>query len=94
MEGLDPPTVSIHIWMLRKRALDGSKLMTSIKRGPRGVHYFCTIDDKVAELKEYIDRLDNIIQTKFRYEAHFKITDGNPNTRKFCRKEVRNARVA
>eukprot|EP00957_Ditylum_brightwellii_P124942 9524550-Ditylum_brightwellii.AAC.1 len=61
--------------------------MTSIKKGPRGVHYFCTTEDKVAELKEYIDRLDDIIWTKFEYEAHFEITDGNPKTRKFHRKE-------
>eukprot|EP00957_Ditylum_brightwellii_P021813 1645763-Ditylum_brightwellii.AAC.1 len=80
--------------MLRKRALDGSKLVTSIERGPRGVHYFCTAEEKVAKMQEYIDRLDRIIQTQFGYEDHDKINDGNSITRKFCKKEVKNAGVA
>eukprot|EP00957_Ditylum_brightwellii_P066773 5067160-Ditylum_brightwellii.AAC.1 len=94
MEGLEPPTVAINVWMLRKRALDGSKLVTSIERGPRGVHYFCTTEEKVVEMKEYTDRLDDIIRTEFGYDDHFEITDGSSITRKFCRKEVRNAGVA
>eukprot|EP00957_Ditylum_brightwellii_P036863 2791599-Ditylum_brightwellii.AAC.1 len=35
MEGLEAPTVTINVWMLRKRALDDGKLVTLIKQGPR-----------------------------------------------------------
>eukprot|EP00957_Ditylum_brightwellii_P023703 1788992-Ditylum_brightwellii.AAC.1 len=61
MEGLEAPTVAINVWMLCKRALDGSKLVTSIEQGPRGVHYFYIAEEKIAEMQEYIDRLDRVI---------------------------------
>eukprot|EP00957_Ditylum_brightwellii_P198609 15137102-Ditylum_brightwellii.AAC.1 len=46
MEGLVPPEVMLIIWILRKRAPDGSKLITSIEQGPCGMHYFCTVNEK------------------------------------------------
>eukprot|EP00957_Ditylum_brightwellii_P095449 7270256-Ditylum_brightwellii.AAC.1 len=61
--------------------------MTSIEQGPRGVHYFCTAEEKMTEMQEYIDRLDRIIRTQFGYKDHDEITDGNLITRKFCKKE-------
>eukprot|EP00957_Ditylum_brightwellii_P010005 754983-Ditylum_brightwellii.AAC.1 len=45
-------------------------------------------------MQEYIDRLDRIIRTHFSYKDHDKITDGNSITRKFCKKEIKNAGVA
>eukprot|EP00957_Ditylum_brightwellii_P202189 15329019-Ditylum_brightwellii.AAC.1 len=50
MEGVDPPTVPIHVWMLWKRSPDKSKLVTSIERGPRGVYYFCTSEEKIPKM--------------------------------------------
>eukprot|EP00957_Ditylum_brightwellii_P004593 349047-Ditylum_brightwellii.AAC.1 len=46
MEGVDPPTAMLIIWLLRKRAIDGSKLIASIEQGPRGVQFFCTPEGK------------------------------------------------
>eukprot|EP00957_Ditylum_brightwellii_P193911 14767651-Ditylum_brightwellii.AAC.1 len=45
-------------------------------------------------MQEYTDRLDRITQTQFGYEDHDKITDGNLITKKFCKKEIKNAGVA
>eukprot|EP00957_Ditylum_brightwellii_P176105 13409598-Ditylum_brightwellii.AAC.1 len=36
MEGVDPPTAMFIVWLLRKRAIDRSKLIMSIEQGPRG----------------------------------------------------------
>eukprot|EP00957_Ditylum_brightwellii_P190712 14518509-Ditylum_brightwellii.AAC.1 len=94
MEGVEPPTVPINIWILQKRALDGNKLVTSIERGPRGVYYFCTPAERVPKMMEYIDSLDCMIRTQFGYKEHYEITDGNLITRKFQKKEVKNAGVA
>eukprot|EP00957_Ditylum_brightwellii_P080485 6122226-Ditylum_brightwellii.AAC.1 len=59
MEGVDPPMVPLNTWILRKRALDGSNLITSIEKGPRGLQYFCTSKEKKEEIIEYIDSLEN-----------------------------------
>eukprot|EP00957_Ditylum_brightwellii_P053830 4078500-Ditylum_brightwellii.AAC.1 len=39
MEGVNPLTVMLIVWLLRKRAIDGSKLITSIEQGSRGVQF-------------------------------------------------------
>eukprot|EP00957_Ditylum_brightwellii_P063723 4835829-Ditylum_brightwellii.AAC.2 len=36
MEGLEPVKVMLIVWILRKQATDGLKLITSIEKGPRG----------------------------------------------------------
>eukprot|EP00957_Ditylum_brightwellii_P059098 4483201-Ditylum_brightwellii.AAC.1 len=91
LEGVGPPTVPINIWILRKRALGGNKLVMSIERRPRGVYYFCTAEEPVPEMMEYIDCLDNAIRTHVGYEEYNEITDGNPITRKFRKKEDKNS---
>eukprot|EP00957_Ditylum_brightwellii_P087286 6643354-Ditylum_brightwellii.AAC.1 len=87
MEGVDPPTIPINVWILQEKALDGIKLITTIERGPRGVYYFCTSEENLPEMKEYIDSLDSIIRTQFGYEEHDEITDGHLITRKFQKKK-------
>eukprot|EP00957_Ditylum_brightwellii_P183001 13939058-Ditylum_brightwellii.AAC.1 len=46
MEGLGLAEVMLITWILQKRALDGSKLVTSIEKGPCGVYFFCTNEEK------------------------------------------------
>eukprot|EP00957_Ditylum_brightwellii_P081671 6212720-Ditylum_brightwellii.AAC.1 len=65
MEGMDPPTIPLLIWILRKCALERSNLIISIKRGLRGVHYFCTPAEKKQMMIEYIDMLGNAIRSQF-----------------------------
>eukprot|EP00957_Ditylum_brightwellii_P146305 11140311-Ditylum_brightwellii.AAC.1 len=92
MEGLEPPEVMLIIWILRKRALDGSKLVTLIEQGPQGVHYFCTMEEKKEEMIEYINGLENNIRSQFGYEAYEEATNGDAITCKFKKEEVKNAR--
>eukprot|EP00957_Ditylum_brightwellii_P036215 2743661-Ditylum_brightwellii.AAC.1 len=73
MEGVEPPTVPINIWILHKQALDGNKLVTSIERGPREVYYFCIPEERVPKMMEYIDSLDCMIRTHFGYKEHYEI---------------------
>eukprot|EP00957_Ditylum_brightwellii_P112751 8595293-Ditylum_brightwellii.AAC.1 len=80
MEGLEPQEVMLIIWIPRKRALDGSELVTLIEQGPRGVHYFCTMEEKKEEMVEYIDGLENNIQSQFRYEVYEEATNGDAIT--------------
>eukprot|EP00957_Ditylum_brightwellii_P192667 14670527-Ditylum_brightwellii.AAC.1 len=87
MEGVEPPTVPINIWILCKRALDGNKLVTSIERQLRGAYYFCTPEERVPKMMEYIDSLDCIIRTQLGYKEYYEIADGNLITRQFCKKE-------
>eukprot|EP00957_Ditylum_brightwellii_P179504 13674965-Ditylum_brightwellii.AAC.1 len=68
MEGLGPAEVMLITWILQKSALDGSKLVTLIEKGPCGVHFFCTNEEKKDEMTSYIDLLGNIIHSQFGYE--------------------------
>eukprot|EP00957_Ditylum_brightwellii_P167441 12746721-Ditylum_brightwellii.AAC.1 len=86
MDGLDPVKVMLIVWILRKRVTDGSKLITSIKKGPHGVHYFCTNEEKKDEMMVYIDALEHTIHLQFRYEVYSDATEGESVTRKFKRK--------
>eukprot|EP00957_Ditylum_brightwellii_P002921 223420-Ditylum_brightwellii.AAC.1 len=70
MEGVDPPKVPVNIWILHKRALDGNKLVTSIERGPRGVYYFFTPEERIPKMMECIDSLDCMIRTQ--WKSHHK----------------------
>eukprot|EP00957_Ditylum_brightwellii_P039953 3024699-Ditylum_brightwellii.AAC.1 len=63
MEGLGPVEVMLITWILHKRATDGSRLVTSLKKGPHGVHYFCTNEAKKDEMTAYIDALENKIHS-------------------------------
>eukprot|EP00957_Ditylum_brightwellii_P173692 13224585-Ditylum_brightwellii.AAC.1 len=90
MEGVDPPTVSLIQWILRKKAPDGNKLITSIEKGPRGVHFFYTAKHQKEEMIEYIDGLETSIRTQFGYKTYCNATDGNTITRKFCKKIAKN----
>eukprot|EP00957_Ditylum_brightwellii_P023588 1780564-Ditylum_brightwellii.AAC.1 len=90
MEGLGPAEVMLITWILQKRALDGSKLVTSIEKGPRGVHFFCTNEEKKDKMMSYIDLLGNIMRSQFGYEAYDDATNGEQITRKFRKKEQKN----
>eukprot|EP00957_Ditylum_brightwellii_P197620 15055484-Ditylum_brightwellii.AAC.1 len=63
MEGIDPPTVSLIQWILRKKAPDGNKLTTSIEKGPQGVYFFCTAKHQKEEMIEYTNGLEISIRT-------------------------------
>eukprot|EP00957_Ditylum_brightwellii_P115375 8799121-Ditylum_brightwellii.AAC.1 len=91
MEGIDPPTVSLIQWILRKKAPFGNKLITLIEKGLRGVHFFCTANHQKEEMIKYINNLETSIRTQFGYEAYCNATDGNAITRKFCKKIAKNA---
>eukprot|EP00957_Ditylum_brightwellii_P163022 12413993-Ditylum_brightwellii.AAC.1 len=80
MERLEPLEVMLIIWILRKRALDRSKLVSSIEQGPCGVHYFCTAEEKKEEMTKYIDGLKKIIRSHFGYEVYAEATDRDPIT--------------
>eukprot|EP00957_Ditylum_brightwellii_P108633 8286009-Ditylum_brightwellii.AAC.1 len=68
MEGMEPSSVPLNMWLLRERVLDRSKLIISIKRGPRGVQYFYTTREKKEEMIKHIDNLENVLQSQFGYE--------------------------
>eukprot|EP00957_Ditylum_brightwellii_P064996 4930171-Ditylum_brightwellii.AAC.1 len=40
IKGVDSLKIMFIVWILRKQALDGSKLITSMEQGPKGVQYF------------------------------------------------------
>eukprot|EP00957_Ditylum_brightwellii_P185018 14089479-Ditylum_brightwellii.AAC.2 len=65
IEGVGSLTIMFIVWILRKQALDGSKLITSIEQGPKGVQYFCIPEEKKAEMIHFIDGLDNTIRSQF-----------------------------
>eukprot|EP00957_Ditylum_brightwellii_P149611 11392750-Ditylum_brightwellii.AAC.1 len=81
MEGLEPVKVMLIVWILWKRATDGSKLITSIKKGPRGVHYLCTSEEKKDEMMVYIDALEYTIRLQFGYEEYIDTTERASITR-------------
>eukprot|EP00957_Ditylum_brightwellii_P041986 3179099-Ditylum_brightwellii.AAC.1 len=62
MEGLGPVEAMLITWILHKHAATGSRLVTLIKKGPRGVHYFCTNKAKKDKMTAYIDALENNIR--------------------------------
>eukprot|EP00957_Ditylum_brightwellii_P028919 2184648-Ditylum_brightwellii.AAC.1 len=68
MEGLAPLEVMLIIWILCKRALDGSELVMSKEQGLQGVHYFCTGKEKKEEMIQYINGLENSIRSQFGYK--------------------------
>eukprot|EP00957_Ditylum_brightwellii_P077333 5876783-Ditylum_brightwellii.AAC.1 len=67
----------------KKKAPDGNKLITSIKKGLQGVHFFCTAKHQKEEMIKYINDLETRIRTQFGYKACCNATDGNAITRKF-----------
>eukprot|EP00957_Ditylum_brightwellii_P181091 13794874-Ditylum_brightwellii.AAC.1 len=91
MEGLGLAEVMLLTWILQKCALDRSKLVTWIEKGPRGVHFFCTNEEKKDKMTAHIDLLGNIMRSQFGYEAYNDTTNGEQITRKFWKKEWKNA---
>eukprot|EP00957_Ditylum_brightwellii_P174435 13281096-Ditylum_brightwellii.AAC.1 len=91
MEGLEPAEVMLLTWILQKRALDGSKLVMSIEKGPCGVHFFCTNEEKEDEMTSHIDLLGTAMRSQFGYETYDDATNGDKITRKFWKKERKNA---
>eukprot|EP00957_Ditylum_brightwellii_P115494 8809759-Ditylum_brightwellii.AAC.1 len=89
-EGLEPPSIPLIVWTLRKRAINGSKLVTLIERGHHRVQFFCTAAENKEEAIEYIDGLESSIRNQFGYEVYVNATDGNAITRKFVKKVTKN----
>eukprot|EP00957_Ditylum_brightwellii_P202254 15329320-Ditylum_brightwellii.AAC.1 len=63
MEDLGTVEVMLITWILRKRATDGSRLVTLIEKGPRGVHYFCTNKAKKDKMTAYIDAFTQFLSS-------------------------------
>eukprot|EP00957_Ditylum_brightwellii_P112280 8560528-Ditylum_brightwellii.AAC.1 len=83
MDELETPTILLNRWILKAKTEGSIKLITSIKRDPRGTQFLCTPKDKKEEMIIFIDKLGNTLHNTFNYEEICKATDGDSITRKF-----------
>jgi hypothetical protein len=91
-EGTADDTICFRSWLLQQPAKDGDFLITSVERGPPGVHFFCTHKDRKKELETWIDEFNENIGHYFTYEDISAVTEDNTIERRFKIKASENTK--